>query len=105
MTWQVLKKFILIWSAVLPLSCMPSCLKEELQTGPSSDLQTPGPSENDSQDAEREWIPVPSDSLCTRDINAYGHPSMCGCPDSYTYDPKQRACFTPKNTVGKKSEP
>lgn len=26
------------------------------------------------------------DSICTRDANDYGNPSICGCPDGYEYD-------------------
>jgi hypothetical protein len=62
----------LLGLALLPLACVGSC---------------------DQEEANVERLPVPADSFCTRDINSYGHPSMCGCPDTYTYDAKQRSCY------------
>lgn len=37
-------------------------------------------------------IPIPSNTVCTADVNVWGYPSGCSCPAPYTYDHTRFVC-------------
>lgn len=43
--------------------------------------------------ASEEIIGVRPQGICTRDINAWGNPSRCHCPNGLKYNEKAKLCF------------
>lgn len=76
-------QLVLVFAGVVGLT---ACGGERLESAAMKSLS------RSARVDEGSTVPVPGDAICTADVNEFGHPSSCSCPENYQYDSRFYVC-------------